>query len=39
MKQAAFGLYDEVRVTLALDRDAARENLHKLVGEVAMRSP
>lgn len=31
--------YDEVPVTLALDRDAARESLHKLVGEVAMRTP
>jgi WD40 repeat protein len=35
MKTAAAGLYSEVRVTLALDRDATRENLHKLVDKVA----
>ena len=35
MKKAAAGLYEDVRVTLALDQDATRDNLHKLVGEVA----
>jgi WD40 repeat protein/uncharacterized caspase-like protein len=35
MKQAAAGLYDEVRVTLALDRNATRDNLDKLVDKMA----
>jgi uncharacterized caspase-like protein len=35
MKQAAAGMYDEVRVTHALDRDASRDNLHKLVAKLA----
>jgi hypothetical protein len=34
MKEAAAGLYDEVRVTLALDKDATRDNLHKLVDKI-----
>ena len=36
MKKATAGLYGEVRVTLALDRDATRDNLHRLVDKVAM---
>jgi hypothetical protein len=35
MKTAAAGLYGGVRVTLALDKDATRDNLHKLVDTVA----
>jgi WD40 repeat protein len=35
MKKAAAGLYDEVLVTEGLDQDATRENLPKIVGEVA----
>ena len=35
MKQAAAGMYDDVRVTLALDKDATRDNLHKLLDKVA----
>ena len=35
MRTAAAGLYDEVRITLALDRDATRDNLHRLVDKVA----
>jgi hypothetical protein len=35
MKKAAAGLYDDVRVTLALDREATRGNLHKFVGKIA----
>jgi Caspase domain len=35
MKKAADGLYDDVRVTLALDQDATRDNIHKLVDKVA----
>jgi hypothetical protein len=35
MKKASAGLYEEVRVTLALDKGATRDNLHKLVGKVA----
>jgi WD40 repeat protein len=35
MKKAAAGLYESVRVTLALDQDAARANLHRLIDKVA----
>jgi WD40 repeat protein len=35
MEKAAAGLYDKVRVTLALDRDASRDNLLKLIDKVA----
>jgi hypothetical protein len=35
MKHAAAGMYDDVRVTLALDRDASRDKLHKLVAKLA----
>jgi WD40 repeat protein/uncharacterized caspase-like protein len=35
MKQSGAGLYGEVRVTLALDRDATRDNLDRLVNKVA----
>jgi WD40 repeat protein len=35
LNQAAAGLYDEVRVTLALDKDATRDNLNKLVDKLA----
>jgi len=35
MQKAAAGLYGEVRVTLALDKDATRANLPKLVDKVA----
>jgi hypothetical protein len=35
MKNAAAGLYAEVHVTLALNEDATRDNLHKLVDKVA----
>jgi WD40 repeat protein/uncharacterized caspase-like protein len=35
MRTAGGELYDEVRVTLALDEDATRANLHKLVDKVA----
>jgi WD40 repeat protein len=35
MKKAAGGLYKEVRVTLALDRDATRDNLEKTVAKIA----
>ena len=35
MKKAAAGLYDEVRVTLALDQDATRDNLRKIVDKLA----
>jgi WD40 repeat protein len=35
MEMAAAGLYDEVRITLALDRDATRAKLGKTVDKVA----
>jgi WD40 repeat protein len=35
MEKAAAGLYDGVRITLALDQDATRDNLRKLVDKVA----
>jgi hypothetical protein len=35
MRKAGAGLYDEVRVNLALNRDATRDNLHKLVDKIA----
>jgi hypothetical protein len=35
MKKAGDGLYDEVRATLALDQDATRDNLARLVDQVA----
>jgi uncharacterized caspase-like protein len=35
MRTATAGLYEDVRVTLALDRDATRENLHRLVDRIA----
>jgi WD40 repeat protein len=35
MEKAAAGLYDEVRVTLALDQDATRANLPKVVDKIA----
>jgi hypothetical protein len=35
MKKAAGGLYDEVRVTLALEQNAGRDNLHQLVRRIA----
>jgi WD40 repeat protein len=35
MKQAASGMYGDVRVTLALDRDATRANLNALIEKLA----
>ena len=35
MKKAAAGLYGEVRVTLALDKDATRDNLEKAIANIA----
>src|SRR5262249_717273 len=35
MEKAAAGLYDKVLVTLALDQDATRDNLPKLVAKIA----
>jgi hypothetical protein len=35
MNQAADGLYGEIRVTLALDRDATRDKLEKTVAKIA----
>ena len=35
MKKAAADLYGEVRVTLALDKDATRDNLEKLIANLA----
>jgi WD40 repeat protein len=35
MQKAAAGLYEEVRVTMALDKDATRDNLHRLVDKIA----
>ncbi len=35
MKKAAAGLYGEVRITLALDKQATRDNLEKLIGKIA----
>ncbi len=37
MRKAADGLYDEVNVTLALDKDARRNNLERIVDELAAR--
>jgi uncharacterized caspase-like protein len=35
MKKAAAGLYDEVRLTLALDKQATRDNLEKIAAKIA----
>jgi WD40 repeat protein len=35
MKKATAGLYDEVRIMLALDKDATRANLEKIVARIA----
>jgi hypothetical protein len=35
MKKAAAGLYDDVRVTLALDRDATRDNLDGIIARIS----
>ena len=37
MEKAAAGLYDGVRITLAFDLDATRDNLAKLVDKIAAR--
>jgi hypothetical protein len=35
MKVAAAGLYEDVRVALAMDKDATRVNIEKLVDKIA----
>jgi WD40 repeat protein len=35
LKEAVAGIYDEVRVTLALDEQATHDNLEKLIGKVS----
>ena len=39
MKRAAAGLYGEVRVTLALDKEATRDNLERIIDQGRARDP